>query len=216
MRNFLRSIRQALTIARRDFVATVYTPTFLLFLLAPVFMLTFGLVGGLGASGAAGSGEARLRMVVIAPAERASEITAIDSQLRRLFPSSGDNARPELRIDAPGGNVAAQARALFDQSDYDIAAVLYGPFERPHILRAQRGRGEAAYLAELAEQVLRTEKAGGTQQLSQAEVSVITRAQSSASGRSQVAYFAVLGVFLLTLMLSGQAVGAMAEERSNK
>ncbi|MCW3836455.1 ABC transporter permease [Sphingomonas canadensis] len=216
MKVFLRGMRQAFTIARRDFAATVFTPTFLLFLLAPVFMIVFALVGGMGARGAAESTDARERMVVIASSSRAAEITAIDSQLRKLFPSRGDNALPELVIEAPANDVAAQARAMFDSTEYDLTAVLHGPLERPRILRGPRDYREANYLAELAEQVLRVERSGGTQQLSQAEIAEVSRGQSSVSGRSQLAYVAVLGIFFLTLMLSGQAVGAMAEERSNK
>ena len=42
-----RLIRQTLTIARRDFVATVMTPMFLLFLLAPLLFAGFGVFFGL-------------------------------------------------------------------------------------------------------------------------------------------------------------------------
>ena len=49
--------RQATVIARRDFVATVATPAFLLFLLAPLFMLIFATVGGTGARMIADSGD---------------------------------------------------------------------------------------------------------------------------------------------------------------
>ena len=50
---FRRTLRQTLTIARRDFVATVFTPIFLLFLFAPVIMGSFGAIGGLGAASVA-------------------------------------------------------------------------------------------------------------------------------------------------------------------
>ena len=49
--------RQAAVIARRDFIATVATPAFLMFLLAPLFMLIFAVVGGTGARMIADSGE---------------------------------------------------------------------------------------------------------------------------------------------------------------
>ncbi|MEI9928232.1 MAG: ABC transporter permease [Sphingomonas sp.] len=216
MSNLGRNIRQTLTVARRDFTATVFTPTFLLFLLAPLIMISFGLIGGLGAATAASGGEAKLRMVILAAPEQAAALTAIDGQLRQLFPPRGDNGRPPLRIDTPGADPAAQARALFDQDKFEIAAVLYGPLERPVILRGPRAWGEANYLAQIAEQTLRAERAGGTARLSIAQMKVVTREQASSSGKGEVAYFAVLGVFMLTLMLSGQAVGTMAEERSNK
>ena len=43
MSNFRRTVRQTLTVARRDFVATVFTPTFLIFLLAPLISVTLAL-----------------------------------------------------------------------------------------------------------------------------------------------------------------------------
>ena len=77
MSNFARTLRQTLTIARRDFIATVFTPTFLLFLLAPVFMLGFGVVGGLGAASMARSTEGKIRIVAIVPdADRDALIAA--------------------------------------------------------------------------------------------------------------------------------------------
>ena len=53
MSRFRRQLRQTLTIARRDFIATVFTPIFLLFLFAPLIMSSFGAIGGLGAANAA-------------------------------------------------------------------------------------------------------------------------------------------------------------------
>lgn len=212
----LRGIRQTFTIARRDFVATVYTPTFLLFLLAPVLMLGIAMVGGLGAQSATSGGEARMRMVAIVAPEQAPAVKAIDRQLRLLFPPRGDLSRPPLILLTPDRDAAAQARALFASEDIEVSAVLYGPLEAPKILRGPRASGDTAYLAQLAEQVLRANKAGGTRRLSEADIDVVPIEQASFSGKGAVAYAAVLGVFFLTLMLSGQAVGTMAEERSNK
>jgi len=214
MNNFRRGLRQALTVAWRDLRATVMTPTFLIFLLSPLLMIGFSVLGSMGAQSAASSGEKRARIVVIAAPDRAAMLTAIDTQLRPLF--RGRSIPPQLRIDTPGRDAAAQARAVLDQDSDEVSAVLYGPLERPHILRTPTGYGEAVYLGQLAEETLRAERAGGPERLSQAEVTVVAREQTTSSGRGQVAYFAILGVFFLTLMLSGQAVGAMAEERSNK
>ncbi|MDV3458064.1 ABC transporter permease [Sphingomonas sp. HF-S4] len=211
---FGRMLRQALTVARRDFTATVMTPTFLLFLLSPLLMVGFGLVGSMTASSAAGSGEARQRVVVIAGPREAAEIAAADRALRKLFTTP--KARPALQIEGPGDDVAAQARALLDSKQYDAAAVLYGPLARPQILRRPSGWSDANYLAQLAEYALRVEQTGGARPLSEPEIVVVTSGQATGGGRSQTAFFATLGIFFLTLMLSGQAVGAMAEERSNK
>lgn len=213
MTRFRHAARQTLTVARRDFTATVLTPTFLLFLLSPLLMIGFGVIGSLSATTAATGGDAKQRIVVIADARQAQVVQAVDRRLRTVF--SDPSARPELRIDMPAGEPAAQARKLFASDRVDVAAVLYGPFDRPHILRAPSAGVETGYLEQLAEQVVRAERTG-TAPLSRAKVDVVQRGQSTSSGRSQAAYFAAFGIFFLTLMLSGQVVGAMAEERSNK
>ena len=69
-----RLIRQTLTVARRDFIATVFTPIFLLFLFAPVIMLSFGAVGGLGAQSVASGSNERTR------SRRSSETTTASSE----------------------------------------------------------------------------------------------------------------------------------------
>ncbi|WP_404337075.1 ABC transporter permease [Sphingomonas sp. MMS12-HWE2-04] len=209
-----RIFRQALTIARRDFTATVATPTFLLFLLSPLLMIGFATVGGLTASGATKSGEAKERIVAIAPAEQVQLLRQVDQQLRRVFQSP--TVRPPLQVETAGADLETQARALLGRDDIDVGAVLYGPLDRPHILRRAAARTDANYLAEVAEQAARVRKSGGTVSLSRPQVTVVGRTEVNSGGRGQAAYFAALAIFFLTLMLSGQAVGAMAEERSNK
>jgi ABC-2 type transport system permease protein len=212
MSNLSRGLRQALTVARRDLKAMVMTPTFLLFLLSPLLMIGFGALGSMSASTAMQSGEDKERMVVITPAAHLAAVHQADGELRRLF----SRPRPELIVQKPDADPAAQARALFDDGEVDVAAVLYGPLERPRILRAPDGYSEAAFLTALAQQATRAEKAGAVVPAPRPEVEIFSREASTSSGRGQAGYFAVLGIFMLTLMLSGQAVGAMAEERSNK
>src|SRR5688572_30544876 len=121
---FGRMLRQTLTVARRDFTATVMTPTFLLFLLSPLLMIGFAAVGTMTASSAAGGSEERQRVVVIAAPDKAAEIARVDRQLRQVFPMP--TARPPLQIEGPGDDIKAQARALLDSNQFDVAAVLYG------------------------------------------------------------------------------------------
>ncbi|RYY25741.1 MAG: ABC transporter permease [Sphingomonadales bacterium] len=217
MSKFRRMLRQTSTVIRRDFTATVFTPTFLLFLLAPLIFLTFSVAGGLGANQIAASGGEKLRIVVIAPPAQATTILQVDRQLRSLFPERGEQTPPKLTIVAPDTDPAAQARAMFDASDFEAAAVLHGPLNKPEILSSGRGGSESAYLAQLAEQTLRAQRAGvGAAPLSAPTLTPVTREQASFSGKGQVASAGVFGIFFLTLFLSGQAVGTMAEERSNK
>jgi ABC-2 type transport system permease protein len=214
MSNFARLTRQTLTIARRDFVATVFTPTFLLFLLAPLMMLAFGTVGGLGAATMAKSGGEKVRIVVLAEGERARALAASDVRLRRIY---RERERPPMLVaQRPGPDAASQARAMIDAKDVEVSAVLYGPLEKPQILYGPLGSRSADYLAELAEDALRTEKIGSARPLSEPTRIAVERSGTTAGGQGQAAFFTVFGLFMVSLMLAGQVVGTMAEERSNK
>jgi ABC-2 type transport system permease protein len=209
-------VRQTLTVARRDFIATVFTPTFLIFLLAPLIMLSFGAVGGVGAASMADSSADKSRIVAIASAADARALLAADKDLRGLYRRR--EGPPVLIVEAPSGDEAKQARAAFDAKDTDPTAVLYGPLSRPTVLHAPVSIRHAEYLARLAEEALRAERLGSDTRLSVATVQPYQAAvgRTSQRGSNQAAFFAVFGLFILTLMLAGQAVGTMAEERSNK
>ncbi|WP_084582541.1 ABC transporter permease [Sphingomonas azotifigens] len=207
-----RFLRQALTIARRDLTATVMTPTFLLFLLSPLLMIGFGVIGGLSGQAVSTAGEARQQIVAIAPRAEHGGLRTADRELRSVF--TRDSARPRLRLDMPDADPARQARALFDSDAIEVAAVLYGPLDHPTVLRRSGDEAEGRYLAALAAQRLRAEHAPGIRSTPRFET--VAADAPTISGRGQAAYFSTFAIFLVTLMLSGQAVGAMAEERSNK
>lgn len=210
-----RLVRQTVVIARRDFIATVFTPTFLVFLLAPLFMLAFGLIGGKGAEQLASNISQNSAIAALASGADAAKLRAADAEMRA---TTGPNRRAELRILPAAADPDAQARALMADKKTDIYAVLYGPLDRPTILRATDSETSAPYLAELAEQALRNERAGLAPgaRLSKPTISSIARAAPSQSGRQGVGFAAVFVIFFLTLLLAGQAVGMMAEEKGNK
>ena len=214
MSRMRRVVRQTLTVARRDFIATVFTPTFLLFLLAPVIMASFSLIGGLGAASIADGKVDKLRLVAIVPADEGAALQAADGSLRGVFRRS--EAPPKLFVEAPGANPGAQARALFENKNIEVTASLVGPLAAPTIYHGPQSARSASYLAALAETALRQQRSGGAAPLSTATKHVVAREQVTASGKGQAAFFTVFGIFFLTLMLAGQAVGTMAEERSNK
>ncbi len=206
-------LRQTLTIARRDFVATVFTPTFLLFLLSPLFTLGFAAIGGYSAGTLAGSADKTRIVAIVAPGRHAA-MRAADTQLRAVFPR-GDQPAPLLLAD-PEHDPAAQAHAaLTGDRGSDASAALYGDLASPTILYGGQGGGDARYLAALAEAALHTDPARPGP-LSKATLTSIARVAPTESGHKQAAFFAVFGIFFLTLMLAGQAVGTMMEERNNK
>lgn len=213
MSDFTRMLRQTFTVARRDFVATVFTPTFLVFLAAPLMMVAFGAVGGLGARQVAASAGDRTHIVAIASGADAASLQAADTALRRLYRS--DEGPPALRIEAPAGDPLAQARALLAAKGGAATAALAGPLERPHLYYVAPSERHATYLGQLAEDALRLRSNGG-KAMSVPVVEPVRRSGASRIAEGAASYLAVVALFVLSLMLTSQAVGTMAEERSNK
>jgi ABC-2 type transport system permease protein len=207
-------IRQMAIIARRDFLAVVATPTFLLFLFAPLFMILLGVVGGSGAGQVAQSAEAATRIAVIAfPGDVADVKRAND----RLAGFLGERGRPTLEIVPPHGDPDAVAAALFASKSADYVAIMTGPLDHPKITHNPAAPFQARYLAQLAEEALRSRKVGPSDKALSTATMIKTRtAESSVGGRQATAYLAVFGIFFLTLLLAGQGVGMLAEEKSNK
>lgn len=204
----MRLLRPALVVARRDFTATVLTPAFLVFLLAPLLMLSIGAVGGFGAAQVAEQGRGQQRLLVIAAPAEAAAIEAADASLRRLF---GPDDRPAALATVPAGpDPAAQARRLFLSGAGDVAAVLYGPLARPVIVRGADGGRAAGYLAAVAN------AAAGAKAQEPVDTVELKRAGGSPRARAAGGFAAVFVMFLLTILLAGQAIGMLAEERSNK
>ena len=211
-----RLIRQIAVIARRDFLAIVATPTFLLFLLAPAFMLSFGVVGGSGAAQMGASSAGKTRIVAIADGRDAKRLTAADSNRRALY-RDGEGP-PELMIAPPSNDLPQQVKTLFDSKNLDITAVLSGPLEAPRAAYKPPSKRHAEYLVTLADDVAREGRTGLSldKRIVTATLTENTARKASVRGQQASGFFAVFGIFFLTLLLAGQAVGTLAEEKSNK
>src|SRR5690606_4004281 len=98
----------------------------------------------------------------------------------------------------------------------EVSAVLTGPLETPNILHGPTGKRSADYLAQLAEDTLQTERISTAEPLSKPTKFTIERSGTTVGGEGQAAFFTVFALFMVSLMLAGQVVGTMAEERSNK
>ncbi|ODU21970.1 MAG: hypothetical protein ABS87_04500 [Sphingomonas sp. SCN 67-18] len=207
-------MRQTVVIARRDFIAIVFTPTFLIFLLAPLLMIGFGAVGGMGAARMAEGGADRSRIVALVEPATAARMAQIDGRMRAIYRRA--EMPPALESRAPGRDPAAAARALFEDDRIEVAAVLYGPLDHPAILHGPKGERTAAYLGELAEQTLLAARAGAGDPVSQPILSEYRRSSATDTGRQAAGFGAVFVMFFLTLLLAGQSVGMLAEERANK
>ena len=210
-------IRYGLVIARRDFMAVVATPTFLLFLLTPFLMLGISIASGFGGAYLAkGTDDARV-MIVIASAPDADRILAEDGAVRkRLY--GNDVGPPPIRIVAPASDIGAQQSKLLGGKDADVSAILHGTLERPVIVHRPDSLRDARFLSLVAEQVLRTEHLGqaSEQTFSKPDIREIRRNEPTKARQQSTGSGAVVIMFMLTIMLASQAVGTLAEEKSNK
>jgi len=207
-------MRIMLVVARRDFLSIVATPTFLLFLLAPLFMLAVGLVGGMGAAGLAESNRNTGRIVVLAAQDNVSALRDADTRLRT---ATGRFAAPVLDVRTVAATIEeSQVRAVFGETGSDTLAVMTGPLSYPRIWEREQGSLPGRYLALLAEQALLDREAGANALRPTPQYRQLATSGPSNALRQSLGFGAVFVLFFLTLLLAGQTVSSLAEEKSNK
>lgn len=202
-------IRNMFVVARRDFLAIVATPTFLLFLLAPLLMIGMGLAGGMGASQLADSARGKGRIVAVADPAEIEALRAADTRLRAAMPR--EPALLELRVAGPAADPLAIAR----EKGSDTYAVMSGNLAAPRIVEREEDSGSGRYLALLAGEVRRAEAAGALPPVTPRFES-LARGGTSVAVQQSLGFGAVFVIFLLTLLLAGQTVSSLAEEKGNK
>lgn len=202
-------LRNMFVVARRDFLAIVATPTFLLFLLAPLFMIGMGLAGGMGASQLADSARGAGRLVVVADAADAEALRDADARLRAAMPR--EPATLVVRIATP----AADPVAITKEKGSDTYAVMSGPLAAPRIVEREPESASGRYLSLLAGEVIRARAAGDLPPVAPRFES-LSRGGTSIALQQSLGFGAVFAIFLLTLLLAGQTVSSLAEEKGNK
>lgn len=208
-------LRNMFVVARRDFLAIVATPTFLLFLLAPLFMVAMGAIGGVGASQLADSARGAGRLVVLADAQDIEALRDADERLRTAMPRRDQPATLQVRIVDPAEADAADPVAIAREKGADTLAVMSGPFNAPRIVEQRPDSSAGRYLARLAGDVLIARAAGGVPDVTPRFES-LAKGGTSIAAQQSMGFGAVFIIFLLTLLLAGQAVGMLAEEKGNK
>ena len=205
-------IRSMFVVARRDFLAIVATPTFLLFLFAPLLMVGMGLAGGLGASQLADSARGKGRIVAIADPADIEALRAADQRLRDAFAGREPPPGLEIRIAGPD---APDPLAITREKGNDTYAVMSGPLENPRIVERNADGSSGRYLALLAGDVVRDRAAGEITPV-KPRFESIQRGGASIAVQQSIGFGAVFVIFLLTLLLAGQTVSSLAEEKGNK
>ena len=203
-------------IARRDFIASVYTRSFVIFMLAPLLVVAFSiLIGYASARSDIDNGP------VVAVVTDSATATALDEARAHLVSLTNERSFPVLRRIDPAENVRAQARTLLADEQAGLSGVFSGTIEAPMLSGPERIDefvGERmALLVEQAQRnaVLRTASPGfrpaGIQRDITGEAVGNLREM-----RKSVAQFGQFIVFFFTLMLATMLLSNLIEEKSNK
>jgi ABC-2 type transport system permease protein len=205
----------AIAIARRDFVATVYKRSFILFLLAPILLM--GMSMGMGIY-AARSDRAAARETVAIVADAAT-VRAIETSRRFLVAGTSERVFPAIRAVAPTGDVRAQARQLLADKEAAYSAVLSGTLQRP-VLTGPPDAGIAARMQLLVNQA-RSSAALAQGGVGFRPVTLTQVATQDGAGNLRVMRHAIARVgqfviFFVTLMLATLLLSNLVEEKSNK
>jgi ABC-2 type transport system permease protein len=210
-----RLFSAATVIARRDYVATVWSRSFLLFLLTPLILV--GFVAGFGAIGGQQDGVAlRPIVAVITDPEDARALrSAYDSLTER-------GARlPEFQIAKPDGNVDKQALRLLTTSSKTASVVLTGWPGKPRIVGPERKIEDLTPdVRAIVEEVALADSIRKAR-LKRPEVPITSMVidpagGNTSAGRYMVARGAQTTLFMLTILLAGMLLSNLVEEKSNK
>ncbi|HEX6375236.1 MAG TPA: ABC transporter permease [Allosphingosinicella sp.] len=207
--------QSAYVIARRDFIATVWSRTFLFFLIGPLLIIGFSLAFGMMTSRMARADVHATVAVVATDADFAALLAARE----RLNPAFGQRALPDLVHERPQADEARQARILLASPGKRIIAVLGGGLDRP-VLTGADDRDLSKRLAIILDEARQHRGlADAGRPLAPVRLRLVDVERSEgalAVGRSMTARFGQLILFMLTVLLAGMLLSNLLEEKSNK
>ena len=125
------TIRAAFVIARRDYGATVFSKTFLFFLLGPLFPIALGMgFGGIGKQV-----EQNVKPAAVAVIGAQSDYELLKDSRARLMPMAGDNPLIDVRHVEPAPDLEKQRQDLLNTPDKPVLGVLDGGIVARRCLR---------------------------------------------------------------------------------
>ena len=204
-----RLFRLAWVIARRDYTATVFSRTFLLFLIGPLLPLLFG---GLFGAIAGRDTEPAARPPIVAAVD-ARTGRALVAARARLARQVGEDRLPPLVVVPPSSDPAR----LLDDARLHPAAVLTGGLDAPLLTGddPRALRGQVALMIDEARQ-LRT-LGDAVPDASVVALRQVHRTQAPRDDeRRTLARGAQTGLFVLSIILTGMLISNLVEEKSNK
>jgi ABC-2 type transport system permease protein len=209
--------RSAFVIGRRDFISTVYSRTFVFFLITPLLIIGISIVFG---NVAAHSAQEDTKPAVAIVAD-AAHFAPIKTARDRLNPAFGERGLPNLIHAEPDYDQALQVETLLASKDQRILAVLTGGLARPTLTGPIPEKGAIrAQIGVILDEVRQNQALGAaSQRLPSATIKVVPVDQSSGSlarNRSLTARAGMTLLFTLTLLLAGMLLSNLIEEKSNK
>ena len=201
-------LRAAWVVARRDFVAVVFSKAFIFFLLGPLFPIVVGFFAGM--IGASVQHDLDRAVIGIAlPANEGDRLVSARAALVDTMPGGAPEFQVIERV-RPGARFDARA-ALKNRR---LAAVVSGTLAAP-VLTATQGhsdewRGMIALFASHARSAAPAPLADVRTDV------VVTSAANEHNGQVVTAQAGQLLLFLLTMLLAGMVLSNLVEEKANK
>lgn len=214
MNTFLHA---AFVIGRRDFIASVWSKSFLFFLLGP--LLIIGMSAGFGSITQNVAREnTRTKVAVIASEE---DQQAIERARKGLLAGFPDQSIPTFSYFAPTSDADRQAKELLRSREERVAAVLTGGLENPQLSGPVRAndflhRQMQLVINEALQEQAVTRSGVAWQPALVPITSVSQAAGPMAAARAMTATVGQFLVFFLTVLLSGMLLSNLLEEKSNK
>ena len=200
----------AWVVARRDFMAILFSRAFFFFLLGPLFPLLVGLLAGSVGQRVQETADSPEVGIVMQAADAERMIAARDALADRL--GDGLPRFTILRRLGPGERYDAASELRGRQAN--IAAILSGTPDSPLLTGPNRQitawSGAVSMIAAQA-------KAGPLGEWPQVRLSsTVSSGANERKGRLTTAQSAQMMLFLLTMMLAGMVLSNLVEEKGNK
>jgi ABC-2 type transport system permease protein len=209
-------VQAAFVIGRRDFVATVWSRTFLFFLLGPLVIIGISVMFG-NLSSKMARNDIRSTVAVIATA---AEFQPIEAARARVAPVFREGVLPDLSRVEPDYDLALQTERLLGAGESKTIAVLSGGLARPTLTGSVTSEGstrrQLGLILDEARQTQALSRAGGFTPTDIRVVEVEQSAGALATGRALTARMTQLLLFMITVLLAGMLLSNLLEEKSNK
>lgn len=203
-------LRAACVIARRDFVAVIFSKAFLFFLIGPLFPVAVGAMAGIvGAKAHRDFGRPQLGVAMAEP-----DLARLMNAERDLVPRLGEGAPTLVVLKALHPQDRFDPRTALGDADRKVGAVLTGPLSAPVLTgpreQIERWQGPVSVIAgrALASQPGRLPDVTGDY--------VAASAASRHGGQLATAQVGQVALFLVTVMLAGMVLSNLVEEKGNK